>query len=161
MIAWLVWFFVAPHLFWLERWLVDVFGVPVQFGLAVCFVLALFVRTSALPGLLFGAAAASSLLGDGPIALHFLAFGLPVAVLIPLRTVFFRGAILWQGAAAAFLALAVPRVGQFFARLIGVTADSIVMPSGVGVMFAMLLVPGLAWVLRKTPPLRAFQEVST
>lgn len=157
-LAWLVWLFVAPHVYWLDRVASETFVDPVvDLDLAVAFVFALFARSSWLPGLLLGAALGRSLLGDGSVALHFLALGLPIAALIPLRAVFFRGSWWWQGAAAAFLAFAVPRVGQFLERVSGTTAG-VVAPTWTGVGLAIVVVPTLAWLLRRAPPLRMFTE---
>ena len=98
-LAWIVWFFLVPQLFWLDRVLAGTLVRPLDLGLAVCFVLALFARTRALPALLLAAAVGRSLIDDGSVALHFLALGVPVAVLLPARGVF-RG-IVWQASAAA------------------------------------------------------------
>lgn len=162
--AWVVFFFLVPHVFWLDAWQARWVGLPVDFGLAVCFVLALFVRTAALPGLLLGVATGSALFGDGSLALHFLAYGLPVAVLIPLRNVFFRGSMLWQGVAAAFLALSVPRVAHFFGGLVGESLDAAVpamlVPGVVAVLTVAVSTPPISWLLRQVPPLRSFVEVA-
>lgn len=160
-LSWLVWLFVAPQLFWVDHLLADTFADGLDFPLAVAFVLALFVRTSALPGLLFCTALGRSLFDDGGIALHFLSLGLPIAALIPLRSVFFRGSILWQAAAAAFLAIAVPRVFAFFAALSGVGGEAVMRSSMWAVAWALVFVPMLGQLLRRLPPLRAFTEPAT
>ncbi len=157
-VAWIVWFFLAPHLFWLDRVVSGTIVAPLDIGLGLAFVFALFARASALPGLLLGAAVGRALAFDGAIALHFLAIGLPVAGLFPLRGVFFRGSVFWQGAAAVFLALAVPRVAQFFARITVGATDAIDFPSAFGLFCSAILVPPLAWCLRQLPPLRSFVE---
>jgi hypothetical protein len=161
MIRWLAWFFVAPHLFWLDGVLATTAARVIDIGLAVALVLALSVRTAALPGLLLIAALARSLLYEGGIALHFLALGLPIAVLVPLRGVFFRASAVWQGAAAAFLAVAVPRVGMFFAARTGAGALVDEAPGVLAVLGAMVLVPPTAWLLRSLPPLQSFAERTT
>ncbi|MCA8943887.1 MAG: hypothetical protein KDB80_15090 [Planctomycetes bacterium] len=156
-LAWIVWFFLVPQLFWLDRVLAGTLVRPLDLGLAVCFVLALFARTRALPALLLAAAVGRSLIDDGSVALHFLALGVPVAVLLPARGVF-RG-IVWQASAAAFLALAVPRVGGFFARITHTGLDAVEPSTVASVVWAAILVPPVGWLMRQLPPLAAFVEV--
>jgi hypothetical protein len=159
-IALLCWLFVAPWLFLLDGVLAEVSPVRIDLGVPLCLVFALYCRTTALPALLFGAALGRALLEGGGLPLWFLAMGLPVAALLPLRTVFVERAPLWQCTAAGFLALCVPRVATFFGRF---AADPFapLAPLGgvVSVLLAMVLAPLLAVVLRRLPPLGRFAEV--
>lgn len=158
-VAWLVWFVIVPQLFWLDRVLAGTLARPLDLGLSVCFVLALFARPGTLPALLLATAVGRSLIDDGSVALHFLALGVPVAALIPARAVF-RGYV-WQACAAVFLAIAVPRVSGFFARLTHATLEPIEPASLAAVLWAAVLVPPVAWLLRQLPPLVSFMEAKT
>jgi hypothetical protein len=160
MIAWILWFFVAPHLLLFDGILLEWLPVRVDVGVATCLVLALFVRTRALPGLLFCSALGRALLLDGDLALHFLAMGLPVAVLLPLRIVMFGRAPLWHCAAAGFLALTMPKAVLFFGRLSGQSVDVAGDVGAGGVVAAMVFAPAVAWLLRVTPPLSLFIDRS-
>ena len=93
MIAWLLWPFVALHLFLLDGFLKQVLvspgGVTLGPDLTVCIglYLALFARHRSLAGLLCLAALARSVFLPGSLFWHMLALGLPVALLLPLRVV--------------------------------------------------------------------------
>lgn len=158
MISWVLWLFVALHLFLLEGALSLVAPV-LDLSVALCLFMALFARPRAVPGLLITTALARAVLVPGSAALHVLALGIPVAVLLPLRGIFSRKFYLWQCAVTAFLAITQPRLLALLARL---TEDDV--PGGTldaGQLFwAMLLVPPLVFVLRSVPPLNRFQEKS-
>jgi hypothetical protein len=157
MIAWVAWFFVAPWLFVLDGVVAAWLPYRPDLGIALCLVFAADVRPRALPGALLCAAVGRSLLHVGDAALHFLAFGVPVAVLLPLRIVFFRRSVAWQAASAAFLAITVPKAGAFFAGISGQVA----VPADVtvaSVLVAMVGVPVVAWLLRSIPPLSSFVQ---
>lgn len=159
MIGWPLWFFVAPHLFLLDGFLAANLPVRPDLGIALCLVLALHVRTAALPGLLLIAALGRSLLQDGDLAVHFLAMGLPVAALLPMRAVFLKRSSLWHCTAAGLLAVTIPKVGAFFAQISHQAAAET--PVGLGsVLIAMATVPLVAWGLRALPPLSLFVEAS-
>lgn len=159
MIGWALWFFLALPLFLVDGWLVQM-ACPVPcLTFALCLFLGLFARPSALPGLLLCAALARSLLIGGDTAVHVLILGIPVAILVPLRSVFYPQNPLWQCAAAAFLALAVPKL----TGLLGRVAETVPTASTVGwtqLLAAVVLVPIAALGLRRLPPLSLFREVA-
>lgn len=158
MIAWLVWLFVAPHLLVIEGLVAAIAPVRVDVGTAICLVLALWARPRALPGLLFGLALARALLFAGDLPLHYCALAMPVAVLLPLRGVFFRHSAAWQAVVAGFLAVLVPKAEALFGRLTGQTVDVESDIAISAIVLAMLIAPPIAFVLRRTPPLSSFVE---
>ncbi|MHC5066588.1 MAG: hypothetical protein ACYTG5_21740 [Planctomycetota bacterium] len=158
MIAWLLWFFLAPALLLLEGVLSSGCAAAVDLSLVFCLLFVIYARTSCLPGLLFCTALARSLLVEGSLAAHFLALGLPVAALLPLRGFFYRRSPFWQCAAAAFLAFVVPRLSLFFSDLGGSIPASAAgtLPS---LLWSTLLVPPVAFLFSALPPLKSFREV--
>lgn len=157
MIGWFLWFFLAPLVYLADGALMAAAPVRVDLGIAVCLVIGLYARTSAVPGLLLCAALGRALLEEGDVALHYLAMGLPIAVLLPVRAAVVERSALVQAASAAFLALTVPRVLLFFAELSRQPADPI--PAGpAGVVLAAIFAPVVAWALRRVPPLSLFEE---
>ncbi len=159
MIAWVLWFFMALPLFLLDGWFSGFETLPMpDLTLALCLFMAMHARPASLPGLLIFAGLARTVVLDGDAALHILALGIPVAVLVPARVMFFRRHALWQCLAAGFLTLALAKVGALLGRFAdGEIAASV---SFVDVMWAMLLVPPAAWILRSLPPLSRFRERS-
>ncbi|MHC4851655.1 MAG: hypothetical protein ACYTKC_00310 [Planctomycetota bacterium] len=163
MIAWILWLFVALHLFLLDGFLKQVLvlpgGLPVAPDLTVCIglFLGLFARPSALPGLLFCAALSRSVFLPGSVFWHMLVLGIPVALLLPLRVVFSQRSPLWQCAAAGFLAYVMPRLAGLLFRLTA-QGDAMVHTTAADVFVAMCLVPMMTWVLRALPPLSLFEE---
>ncbi len=158
MIAWLLWFFLAPALLLLEGALSGACAPAVDLSLVFCLLFVIYSRTSCIPGLLFCTAMARSLLLDGSLATHFLALGLPVAALLPLRSFFFRRSPFWQCAAAAFLAFVVPRLALFFADLSG-SLPSTLLSSSPSILWSTLLVPPIAFLFSVLPPLKSFREL--
>jgi hypothetical protein len=160
MIGWLLWFFAAPLVFVLDGVLAGVLPVHLDLAAALCLVFALHSRVAALPGLLFCAALGRGLLVDGDLPLHFLAMGLPIALLLPLRHIFDRRAVAWQFVAAAFFAVTVPRTTVFLGNLsgqdVGVSAGR---ELGI-VLLSALILPLVAKVARSVPPLSLFTERS-
>ena len=157
MIRWVVWFFAVLPVFVLDGWLVRVLWPVPALTLAVGLFLGLSARLAALPGLLLCAALARSVLVPGDAALHVLVLGIPVAVLVPLRAVFSRRHLLWQGAAAGFLALSVPAVTNFMGRFVA-TAPVPVATGWEQILWAAVLAPPSAWLLSRVPPLSGFVE---
>jgi hypothetical protein len=158
-IAWVLWWILVLHLFLLEG-VVAARGLPVlDLSVAICLFMALFARPRAVPGLLISTALARAALVPGSAALHVLALGIPVAVLLPLRGVLSRNLYLWQCAVTAFLAITQPRLLGLLGRL---TSEEL--PVGAlgaqRLFWAMLLLPPLVSLLRRLPPLRLFQESS-
>lgn len=163
MIGWVLWLFVALHLYLLDGFLKQILVLPGGLALApdltVCIglFLGLFARPSALPGLLFCAALSRSVFLPGSVFWHMLVLGLPVAMLLPLRVVFSARSPLWQCAAAGFLAYLMPRLAGLLLRLTaqgGASAHT----TAAEVFVAMCLVPLMTWVLRVVPPLSLFEE---
>lgn len=157
MIGWILWFFLAPLWFLADGALLGWSPVRLDLSVALCLVIGLFVRTSAVPGLLLCTALGRALLQEGDVALHYLAMGLPIAVLLPVRAAFFERSVLVQSAGAVFLALTVPRVTTFFAELSQQPIDPLPVGFG-GVLIAAVSAPLIAAGLRRLPPLSLFVE---
>jgi hypothetical protein len=156
---WLLWFLLAPQGFVLlgqcERWSLP----PCDCAVLLCLFLALFAQGGALPGLLLGAAMGRALVDEAMLPVQLLVLGIPVAVLLPLRSLLFGQRWVFQCAAAALCALAVPRLsglcGQWFDQP---SAAAVV--DGARVAWTALLAPPVLALLRRLPPLRAFAEVA-
>ena len=163
MIGWVLWLFVALHLYLLDGFLKQLLVLPGGLTLApdltVCvgLFLALFARSSALPGLLFCAALSRSVFLPGSVFWHMLVLGLPVALLLPLRVVFSTRSPVWQCAAAGFLAYVMPRWAGLLFRLTA-QGDQMAYTTAAEVFVAMCLVPLMTWLLRALPPLSLFEE---
>src|SRR5262249_9873888 len=111
---------------------------------------------AALPGLLLGAAVGRALVDEATVPVQMLVLGVPVAALLPLRTLFWRQQAWWQVATAAAFAVAVPRLSGVCGRWSGRRSPAAV--DGVVVLATALLGPLLLLLLRRLPPLRAFLE---
>lgn len=157
MIAWLLWFFLALHLFLLDGYLSGLTDAVPELSLAVALFCGLYARPSALPGLLLCAALSRSVLMEGSAASHLLILGTPVAVLLPMRGVFSRGSMLWPCLASGFLAFFVPRLGGLLFRLTGEGWPGVPL-SGFEIFLAMCVVPLITLLLRAVPPLSMFEE---
>jgi len=155
--AWAVWFLAALHLFLLEGFLGSLSVQWVDGGAVIALFLALHARPHAIPALLLGAALGRGVLVEGGVALHLLAVGIPVAVLLPMRAVFFRRQLLWQLVAALFLVFSVPRVAQLLGTVLRHDV-AVVAPSGWQIVWAMLAVPLVAWALACVPLVARFVE---
>lgn len=157
MIAWVLWFFLALHLFLLDGFLVGVSQWFPDLSLTVGLFCVLYARPSALPGILICAALSRSVLLDGSAASHLLILGLPVAVLLPLRVVFSKTSVLWQCLASGFLAFMMPRLTGLLFRVTGegVLGTEV---SSLDIFVAMCVVPVFTWLLRSLPPLSMLQE---
>lgn len=151
------WFLVGLHLSILQGW-VAAHGWPwIDAGAALALFLGFHARIRAIPALLVAAGVARGVLLVGGPALHVLALGIPVAVLLPMRAVFFRRQPVWQVVAAAFLVVAVPRVGMFLAGLLQRPPPPPA-PGAWHVLAAAVLVPAMVAVLMRLPPLRPCVE---
>ncbi len=159
MIRWLLWFFLAPPLLVLDAWLRARSGWAPDLTLALCSFAALQVRQRALPGVLFCMALARSVVEPGGMAVHVLLLGIPIAALLPLRILFYRRELVVQVLAAAFLALALPHLTGFLARLAPDAGLSLEQTRR-NLLAAMILVPPVAFGLAALPPLRWFVERS-
>ncbi len=157
MIAWLLWFFVALHLFLLDGWFAGLTDHVPDLSLSIALFCALYARPKALPGLLLCAALSRSVLVPGSVALHLLVLGVPVAVLLPLRGVFSRGSVLWPCLASGFLAFVLPRLSGLLFRLTAEGGPALPM-TGFEIFVAMCVIPVFTLALRSVPPLSLFQE---
>jgi len=161
--GWLLWLFVALHLYLLDGFLKEVLVLPGGLILApdvtasVALFLGLFARPSALPGLLFCAALSRSVFLPGSVFWHMLVLGVPVAPLLPLRVVFSPRSPVWQCAAAGFLVYLMPRLAGLLCRWTaqGNAPEPSTAPE---VFVAMCFVPLMTWVLRLVPPLSLFED---
>ena len=154
---WLWWFVLAPQTFLLAGFWRDAGMPPLDVAVLVCLFLAFFADRRAVPWLLFGAALGRALVDEASLAVQILVLGVPVAVLLPLRGLFFGQRWLWQAIAAAACAVAVPKLAGFFGHLFHQPSASAQL-DGYSVMWAALLLPPLLWVVRRLPPFAAFEE---
>lgn len=156
---WLLWFLLVPQAFFVCGWAIERGFPDVDCGAVLCLFCALFARTRALPGLLIGAALGRALIDEAAIPVQILVLGVPIAVLLPLRSLFYRHQLWWQVAAAAACAVAIPRLaglcGQWFDQ-----PSASAWLDGQRVLWTALLAPLLLWPLRRLPPLRWFEESS-
>lgn len=159
MIAWLLWFFLALPLFMLDGFLTRSITPLPALTLALALFLGLHARATAVPGLLICAGLARAVLMQGDAAAHVLVLGVPVLVLVALRGALSSGHWLWQAAAAALLALCVPKLPALLARF-GDAAPLVSSVTGGQVLWAAVLVPFVAALLRWLPPLSSFTEAS-
>ncbi len=160
MTRWLAWFVLAPQAFLLCGLLASL-GLPrIDCAAAMCVYLALFADVRALPGLLLGAAVGRALVDEAAIPVQILVIGVPVAVLLPTRPLFYRHHLWWQGIAALACAIAVPKLAGLCGEWFGQPSASSQL-SWPTVFFTALLGPLLFWPLSKLPPLRSFAEKLT
>lgn len=156
MIAWLLAFFVPLPLF--LGMAAARSHVPELPGadLLLCLFCAVHARSRTVAGLVLCAATARAVVEGGGLALHVLTLGVPVAVLLPLRGLFYRH-VPWQCAASAVLAVALTRFGSLLGEVLNRPAAGAVLQWS-HVLWAVLLAPPLVAVLRRLPPFPAFQE---
>lgn len=157
MIAWVLWFFLALHLFLLDGFLISVSDWFPDLSLTVGLFCVLYARPSALPGILLCAALSRSVLLEGSAASHLLILGLPVAVLLPLRAVFSKRSVVWQCLASGFLAFMIPRLAGLLFRVTGEGVGGTDV-SSLDIFVAMCVIPVFTWLLRSLPPLSMLQE---
>lgn len=157
MSRWFWWFVLAPQSFLLAG-LVHEVGLPrFDMAIAACLYLAWFARPAALPFLLLGCAIGRALVDDASLPIQILALGVPVAVLLPLRTLFVAQHWLWQAVAASLLAIALPKLCGLLGQLFDEPSVAASL-RGWHVVWAALLVPPGLWLLRRLPPFAAFTE---
>ncbi|MBK8978244.1 MAG: hypothetical protein IPM29_20255 [Planctomycetes bacterium] len=154
--ALVLWFVLAPLWFLLDGWLAAQLPVRCDLAAALCLTLGFATRASAVPALLACGALGRAALEDGDLSLHFLALGIPVAVLLPARSLFDERSFVVRAVACGALALAVPRLTVAFAELSGQSAAP-VSPGLGGVLATMVLGPLAARGLGRLPPLRTFR----
>ncbi|MCK5940928.1 MAG: hypothetical protein KAI24_03070 [Planctomycetes bacterium] len=156
---WFWWFAVVPQTFLLVGYLRDL-GLPsIDMAVLSALFLAWFARISSLPFLLLAVAIGRALVDQASLPVHLLVLGVPVALLLPLRSLFVAQRWLWQAVAAALLAIAIPKLSGLCGAVFdqpstGSTLD------GWRVVWAALLLPPLLSALRLLPPFRAFVEAS-
>ena len=155
-LAAVAWFFLSLHLFLAEGWLVQAQCPAPDVTLAVCLHAAWFAPTGVLPLLLVTAGVARSVVCGGDAAVQVLLMGLPVALLFPLRGLLAPPSVVWQAVAAALLAAILPRLAAFASRF--ADAGAVVALTPETVLWAIVLTPLLAWLLRAAPPLRLLQR---
>lgn len=154
---WLLWFLIAPQFFLLSGLWRDLGLPPLDVGVLLCMFLAMFAERGALPWLLLGAAAGRSIVDEAGLPVQLLVLGIPVAVLLPLRSWFFGQRWAWQAGAAALCAIAIPKLAGLFGRVFQQPSQSATLDL-VSVVWAALLLPPLLSLLRWLPPLAAFEE---
>ena len=154
---WLLWFLLVPQTFLLSGFLQDLGLPPLDMAVLASLYLSWFARRSALPFLLLGVAIGRTLVDEASLPVHLLVIGIPVAVFLPLRSLFVGQRWLWQAVAAALLAIAVPKLGGLFGRVFDQPSVSSVL-NGWQVVWSALLVPPLLSLLRFLPPVAAFDE---
>ncbi len=157
MTRWLCWLLLGPQLFLLWRWLQDLGAPPLDVSVLVCLHLAFFAERRAVPWLLLGAAFGRALVDDAAVPVQILVLGVPVAVLLPLRTWLFGQRWFWQVIAAAFTAVFVPYLALFCGRWFAQPSAGAAV-HGWTVFWSALLVPPLLAALRAVPPWSMFEE---
>ena len=157
MTRWLWWFLLAPQAWLLGGVWRDAGLPPVDIGVLACLYLGFFAERAAVPWLLLGAAIGRALVDEASLPVQLLVLGVPVAVLLPARALFFGHRWAWQAAAAAVCAVVLPKL----AGLCGAWFDQ---PSASGalhgatVLWSALLVPPLLALVRRLPPCAGFEE---
>ncbi|MBL8753476.1 MAG: hypothetical protein JNK15_09260 [Planctomycetes bacterium] len=155
---WLLWFLLAPQTFLLAGLWHDV-GLPAfEIGALACLHLALFAERRSVPWLLLGLAMGRALVDDASLPIHLLVLGIPVAVLLPLRTVLPGAWLPLQVAVALLYAVAIPKLSLLLGVVFAQPTAAGRLDGGV-VAWSAVLVPALLVGLRRLPPWAAFEEV--
>lgn len=154
---WLLWFLLAPQTFLLAGFWRDLGLPPLDVAVMVCMFLAFFAERRALPWLLLGTALGRALVDEASLPVQILVLGVPVAVLVPMRGLFFGQRWLWQAVAAALCAVAIPKLAGLCGRWFDQPSASAQL-DGMAVVWAALLLPPLLSVVRRVPPFAAFEE---
>ena len=157
LVLWLLWFFVALHVFLLDGVLADWGTLRIDMTVALCLFMGFHARPISVPGLLLCAAIGRSIVQGGGAAHHVLVMGLPIAAMFPVRYLLPPRSLLFQCVAAGGLAIIVPRVTSFLHRLLDAVPLAAAPTVGV-VLWAMLVVPFAVAVLRRLPPLNMLVE---
>lgn len=157
--AWLLWFLLAPNAFLLAGLWRDA-GLPtVDAAVLMCVFLAFFAKRPAVPWLLLGAAIGRALVDEATLPVQILVIGVPTAVLLPMRGLFFGQRWLWQSVAAAACAVAVPRLAGLCGRIFDQPSASAHL-DGMAVLWAAVLTPPLLWLARRLPPFAGFEDAA-
>lgn len=156
---WLWWFLLVPQGYLVAGWAGER-GLPiVDLGALLCLFCALFADARQLPGLLLGAALGRAVVDEASIPVQLLVLGVPIAVLLPLRSLFYRQQLWWQIAVALLCAVAVPKLALLCGRWFDQPSASAQLDAE-RVLWTVLLGPPLLWLLRRLPPLSPFAERS-
>ena len=154
---WIWWFGAVPQLFLLAGYLRD-FGLPpIDMAVFGALFLAWFAEVRALPMLLLAVAIGRALVDQASLPVHLLVIGVPVAVLLPLRSLFVAQHWLWQVMAASVLAVAIPKLSGLCTRIFDQPTSTASLDPW-QVFWAAALLPPLLWVARTLPPFRAFTD---
>jgi hypothetical protein len=110
-----------------------------------------------VPWLLLGAALGRALVDEASLPVQILVLGVPVAVLLPLRALFFGHRWGWQASGAAVCAVVIPKLAALFGAWFDQpsASASLHVPT---VLWSALLLPPLLAIARRLPPCRAFTE---
>jgi hypothetical protein len=154
---WFWWFLLVPQGFLLVGLLEDLGLPPLDMAVLSSLYLSWFAQRSALPFLLLGVAIGRTLVDEATLPIHILVTGIPIALLLPLRTMFVAQRWLWQAVAAALLAIAIPKLSGLFGRAFDQPSVSSIL-NGWQVVWSALLIPPLLSVLRFLPPFVGFTE---
>lgn len=157
---WLLWFLLVPQAYLVAGWAGES-GLPnVDLGAMLCVFCALFAEPRLLPGLLLGAAIGRALVDEATIPVQLLVLGVPIALLLPLRALFYRHHLWWQAVSVSLCAVAIPKLaglcGQWFDQ-----PSATALLDGRVVLWSAVLGPCVLWPLRRLPPLRSFAERSS
>lgn len=156
---WAWWFLLAPQAHLLAGLWRDL-GLPAfDMGVVWCLFLGFFAERRATPWLLLGAAMSRALVDESSLAVQALVLGVPVALLLPLRSLFFGQRWLWVTLAAAGCAFALPRLSAWFGAWFAQPSASAQADGALVLWTAALAAPLLA-ALRRLPPCRGFEERS-
>ena len=156
-LRWPLWFLLVPQAFLVAGWAGES-GLPVvDLGALLCLFCALFAEPRLLPLLLLGMAVGRAIVDEATIPVQILVLGVPVAVLLPLRSLFYRHQLWWQVAAIALCAVAIPKLAGLCGRWFDQPSASAALDVS-RVAWTAALGPVLLWLLRRLPPLRQFAE---
>jgi hypothetical protein len=154
---WAWWFLVVPQAWLLGGVWRDAGLPPLDVGVLACLYLAFFAERAAVPWLLLGAALGRALVDEASLPVQLLVLGVPVAVLLPARSLFFGHRWGWQALAAAVCAIAIPKLAGLLGRWFDQpsASASLHVPT---VLWSAVLLPPLLALARRLPPCRAFEE---
>lgn len=155
MSRWVCWFLLVPPAWLLAGWLRELGAPPIDISVGLCLFLAFFADTRALPLLLLGGAVGRALIDEANLPVQILVLGVPIAVLLPLRGLFFGRRWIWQAMAAAACAVVIPKLALLCGRWFDQPSASAVL-SIADVLWAALLLPPLLTVASRLPPCAAF-----
>jgi hypothetical protein len=159
MSRWILWYALAPQSFLLAGFWRDAGLPPLDMAVLGCLFLAFCADRRALPWLLLGLCLGRCLVDEASLPVQLLVLGIPVAVLLPLRTLLFGQSWLWQSLAAALGAVVVPKLAGLCGQVFDQPSAS-AQVDWQSVLWSGLLMPPLLWLVRRLPPFAAFEERS-